>query len=517
MQTRLRIPSLICLTIIILLVSACSAPSVTPALTITATLQATAPPPALPSPRAVSGRIRTAAVAGSWYPNDPATLTRLIDEMLAAARPVDGVPIGLIVPHAGYVYSGPTAALAFRQVQEAGYDVAVIIASDHRPPVSEPISLWAEGGFETPLGVVPVDVELAQALMAAEPRITFDPATHEEEHTIEIELPFLQRVCPNCTIVPILMGQDDEETVQALAAALLAVLHNDSRRVVIIASSDLSHYPKYEDALAADGATLGAIETFDPARVRETLMKTMLKGIPNLVTCACSDGPILVTMHVAKGLGADTATVLGYANSAETSGDRSQVVGYGAVMFWRYEAPAPTEAQRKELLRLARETIAEHLRTGSIPAYETPDPLLNRRAGVFVTLKERGQLRGCIGHTRADLPLYQAVQQMAVAAATSDPRFPPLTPEELEDVSIEISILSPMRRVTDLEQIEVGTHGLVILKGEHQGLLLPQVPVEQGWGREEYLENLCLKAGLPTNCWTEQPTLYSFTAVVFGE
>ncbi|MCX7681148.1 MAG: AmmeMemoRadiSam system protein A, partial [Anaerolineae bacterium] len=318
-------------------------------------------------------------------------------------------------------------------------------------------------------------------------------------------------------IVPILMGHDDEETVQALASALQAVLHNDRRRVVVIASSDLSHYPQYDDALAADGATLGAIETFDPARVRETIMKTMLRGIPNLVTCACSEGPILVVMHVARGLGADTATVLGYANSADTGGERSQVVGYGTVMFWRYEPPAPTEAQRAELLKLARAAIAEHLKTGATPAYETTDPLLNRRAGVFVTLKQRGQLRGCIGHTRADLPLYQAVQHMAIAAATSDPRFPPLKLEELDDISIEISILSPMRRVTDLEQIEVGTHGLVIFKEGRQGLLLPQVPVEQGWGREEYLDNLCLKAGLSPNCWTDQPTLYSFTAIVFGE
>ncbi|MCX7681293.1 MAG: AmmeMemoRadiSam system protein B, partial [Anaerolineae bacterium] len=229
MHTRLRIPSTPCLIIILLLAGACAAPGTTPGLPITATSQITVPPPTLPSPGPVSGRIRTAAVAGSWYPNDPATLARLIDEMLAAVEPVDGEPIGLIVPHAGYVYSGPTAALGFRQIQEARYDVAIIIASDHRPPVSEPISVWAEGGFETPLGVVPVDVELAQALMAADPRITFDPATHAEEHTIEIELPFLQRACPNCTMVPILMGRDDAETGQVLASALQAVLHHDRR------------------------------------------------------------------------------------------------------------------------------------------------------------------------------------------------------------------------------------------------------------------------------------------------
>ncbi|HID89094.1 MAG TPA: AmmeMemoRadiSam system protein B, partial [Anaerolineae bacterium] len=136
------------------------------------------------------GRIRPAAVAGSWYPDDPDELAAMIDELLAAVAPVDGEPIGLILPHAGYVFSGPVAACGFKQLEGVEYDVAVIVGSDHQAPLSQPISVWAEGGFETPLGVVPVDVELAQALVETDPRITFDPAAHEREHPIEIELPF---------------------------------------------------------------------------------------------------------------------------------------------------------------------------------------------------------------------------------------------------------------------------------------------------------------------------------------
>jgi AmmeMemoRadiSam system protein A len=370
---------------------------------------------------------------------------------------------------------------------------------------------------------VPVDVELAQALVAADPRITFDPAAHEGEHPIEIELPFLQRVCPACSVVPVLMGTDDEETVRALADALLTTL--PGRRAVVIASSDLSHYPTYDDALVVDGATLAAIETGDPARVQETIDGLMTADFPNLVTCACGEAPILVTMQVAQGLEADTVTVLRYANSGDSPhGDQGQVVGYGAVMLWRYEPPDLTEARREELLALARTTIKEYIETGRVPDHETNDPVLARRSGVFVTLKEgsdpstglRTSLRGCIGHTRADQPLYQVVQQMAVAAATGDPRFPPLTTEELSNITVEISVLSPFRRVMDVEQVQVGTHGLMIFQDGRQGLLLPQVPVEQGWGREEFLENLCLKAGLPPDCWTDRPTLYAFTAVVFG-
>ena len=502
------------LLLLISLLPACAAPTATPLAEVAETASPSIT--ALPSPPRPSGRVRPAAVAGTWYPDDPGELAEMMDEMLAAVEPVDGVPVGLIVPHAGYAYSGPVAACGFKQLEGEQVDVAVVVASDHQAPLSDPISVWAEGGFETPLGIVPVDVDLAQALVEADPRITFDPAAHEGEHPIEIELPFLQRVCPDCRIVPVLMSEADEETVAALADALLEVL--PGRRAVVIASSDLSHYPTYDDAHVADGATLSAIETGDPARVRETIRALMRAGFANLVTCACGEGPILVTMRVAQGLGADTVTILRYANSGDSPhGDRDQVVGYGAVMFWRYEPPDLTDAQREELLALARTAIAGYLETGEMDAYETQDPALARRSGAFVTLKQGGELRGCIGHTRADQPLYQAVQRAAVSAATADSRFPSLTVDELPGVAVEVSVLSPFRRVVDIEQIQVGTHGLMVFKDGWQGLLLPQVPVEQGWDREEFLDQLCQKAGLPAGCWQERASIYAFTAVVFGD
>jgi AmmeMemoRadiSam system protein B/AmmeMemoRadiSam system protein A len=476
----------------------------------------TRPSPSAASPTTPSGRIRPAELAGSWYPEDPRELAQTVDEMLAAVKPVDGVPIALIAPHAGHVYSGPVAAYAFRQLQGKGYDVAVIVAPDHQAPVSRPISVWGEGAFETPLGAAPVNAQLAQALLAADARITFDSAAFEGENTIEVELPFLQRACPACSIVPVLMGDDDEQTVSILADALLAVL--PGRRVVVIASSDLSHYPKREDAEKVDKETLAAIATGDPARVRETLATQMKAGIPNLLTCACGEGPILVAMRVARGLGADTTTVLRYANSADfPQGDPQQVVGYGAVMFWQSGPVGLTEAQQSELLALARKTLAEYLGTGHILDYTTTDPALNRPSGAFVTLREGNELRGCIGRIVADTPLYRVVQEMAVAAATSDPRFPQLRKEELSQVEIEISALSAMQPLTNVQQIQVGTHGLLVQKEGRQGIFLPQVPVEQGWDRDQYLENLCQKAWLPVGCWQEGASLYTFTAVVFGE
>jgi AmmeMemoRadiSam system protein B/AmmeMemoRadiSam system protein A len=440
----------------------------------------------------------------------------MVDEMLAAGQPEQGAPLCLIVPHAGYMYSGLVAASGFRQLENGHYDVAVIIASDHQHPLSAPISVWAEGGFETPLGIVPVDVDAAQALVAADARIAFAPATHEGEHPIEIQLPFLQRACPACTVVPILMGSDDTETVGVLADALVAGLSD--RRAVIIASSDLSHYPPHEDALLVDGATLAAVETGDLERVRATVESLMAAGFPNLATCACGLGPILVAMRVAQGWGADTTTILRYATSGDIpQGDRDRVVGYGAVMFWRYEPPDLTQAQRETLLRLARTAIAAHLREEPVAYSAVEDPVLTSRSGVFVTLKQQGELRGCIGRTRADTPLLEVVPQTAIQAATSDPRFPPLSPDELADIELEISVLSPFQRLTDTSTVEVGTHGLLINKGDRSGILLPQVPVEQGWVRGEYLDNLCLKAGLPTACWQEGASLYTFTAVVFDD
>jgi AmmeMemoRadiSam system protein B/AmmeMemoRadiSam system protein A len=489
-------------------------PSNQPTIGSTPTQRSTQPP--APTTPQIDGEIRRSVVAGSWYPDDPEELITLVDGFLESAKPIDGDPIALIVPHAGYTFSGPVAAYGFKQMDGKPYDTAIIIASDHQPPLSNPISVWAEGGFETPLGVVPVDTELAKALIASNPAITFDKQTHLDEHPIEIELPFLQRVCPDCSIVPILMGTSDEDAINALAESLLSVLSD--KRVVLIASSDLSHYPTFEDALRIDSATLASIETGEPAQVQRTIQELRQMDLPNLLTCACGEGPILVVMQVAQGMGADITTILTYANSGHSPlGDKEQVVGYGAVMFWHYEPPTFTTQQREELLKLARDAVSNAMQNHQILYAENDDPTLNRLSGAFVTLKSNGELRGCVGHMRGDTPLYQVVQEMAVAAATADERFLPLTLEELDQIDIEISVLSPLRRVTDLDQIEVGTHGLLIYDAGQQGVLLPQVAVEEGWDRDTFLNNLCEKAGLAANCWQKNPAIYTFTAVAFGE
>lgn len=465
-----------------------------------------------------SARVREPAVAGSFYSQDAEELAMMVDAFLEGVEDRGGEPIALIVPHAGYAYSGWVAAYAFKELEGTAYETIVIIAPNHHYAGFDQISVYARGGFRTPLGYIPIDEGIAQALVAADERIVFDPEVHGSEHAIEVELPFLQRIYQAFEIVPIIIGQPSEESIDVLTDALVPLLLD--RRALVIASSDMSHYPSYEDANTVDTATLAAIETMNPDLVSATIRNNMNRGVPNLYTCLCGEAAVLTVMKVATRLGASHATVLRYANSADSpfvAGDKSRVVGYGSVMFWRYEPPDLTSGQKARLLEIARQSIAQHLKQQTVPEFTVHEPNLLRKSGAFVTLNLGGEQRGCIGHVLAQEPLYSTVQQAAVSAATSDVRFTPLTLEELEQVDIEISVLSPLKRVMDIEDIEVGTHGLVIVGEGKSGLLLPQVASEAGWNRRQFLQAVCHKGGLPTDAWEQGAALYSFTAIVFGE
>ncbi len=500
------------LPLLILVGVACGSPfseARTPAATSTSPLS---------TPPVESSKVRAPAVAGTFYPDDPEELTTMVDTFLKRVEGTDGEPIALIVPHAGYVYSGWVAAYAFKQLEGATYDTIVIIGPNHGHATFQDVSVYAKGVFQTPLGHIPIDEETSQALIDSDERIVFNPAVHASEHSIEVELPFLQRIYQDFKIVPIIIGQPTEENVEVLTEALVEALGD--KKALIIASSDMSHYPSYEDAVRVDNATLAAIETMAPQTVLATIMDSMTSGVPNLVTCLCGQGPVLTAMKVAPRLGANQVTVLQYANSGDSpfvTVDKSRVVGYGVVMFWRYAPPDLSTDEKATLLTIARESIAQYLEEGTLPQFTITEANLLRKSGAFVTLEQGGELRGCIGHILAQQQLYAAVQQAAVSAATEDPRFPPLVLEELEEISIEISVLSPLKRVTHIEEIEVGKQGLVLVAGGKTGLLLPQVASEEDWSREEFLQAVSRKAGLPDEAWQQGATLYTFTAIVFGE
>jgi hypothetical protein len=307
-----------------------------------------------------------------------------------------------------------------------------------------------------------------------------------------------------------------------------------NKRSLIVASSDLSHYPSAEDAKIADRETLAAISKLDPDAFRATVQEHVDRRIPNLVTSACGEAPILVAIAAAKSLGATHGVVVSYANSGDTSvGDRSRVVGYGAVALTaegekkNSSVSAPpttavmstplTSADKKALLAFARETLSRLFLTDTVPYARGFNANLQQPRGAFVTLKKKGELRGCIGRIIGDEPLGKLVGTMAIQSAFNDSRFRPLAADELNNIEIEISVLTPMKQVGGAADVVVGRDGVVLRKDGHSAVFLPQVATEQGWNREEMLDNLCRKAGMETGCWKQGAQFSTFKAIVFSE
>jgi AmmeMemoRadiSam system protein B/AmmeMemoRadiSam system protein A len=459
--------------------------------------------------------VRKAVFAGSFYPSDPAALSRTVDSLLKEEgtqtfRPKDPI-VGIMAPHAGYQYSGRTAAHAYSTIKGGPYSTVIILGGSHRVPFKG-IAVYPGGSWESPLGRVPVNEAVAGSILkscAAFARVY--PQAFQMEHSLEVQLPFLQKTLKGFSIVPIVMGRMDTKEYEELAVALTAVLNREAGKALIIASSDMSHFHSYDTASRRDKQTLEQIGKLDAARV--------LAGVEKEEYELCGYQAVVTLMIVAKGRGGE-ATVLSYTNSGDSTSDRTRVVGYGAVVFTGppRDEEALSPADQARLLALARKTLDETVTKGSPPRAAAADGRLAEKKGVFVTLKKNGNLRGCIGYVEPRSPLYAAVSEMTVAAATSDPRFRPVTKQELKDIHIEISVLSPFRRITNEKEIEVGRHGLYLVKGPRAGLLLPQVPVEQGWARDEFLRQICLKAGLPPQAWREKDARLSvFSAQIFSE
>jgi AmmeMemoRadiSam system protein B/AmmeMemoRadiSam system protein A len=467
-------------------------------------------------------KVRAAGVAGSFYPSDPAALTAMIDGMLAnASTPaVNGPILAVVAPHAGYQYSGPVAAFTYAALKGHKYSRVVVIAPSHFEGFDF-TSVYDGDAYATPLGTVPVDKAFAQQLIKQNSSIRFSgrghlPTSQGTEHALEVQLPWLQRVLGNFTLVPIVMGDQSYESSRALGVALAKLIRGGD--TLIVASSDLSHYHTYDDAEKIDHKTLSALESWD--------YLSMSRNFQSRIWEACGGAPIVAAMIAAERMGANRARVLKYANSGDVTGDRSRVVGYSADVFFKAQDAKTKEPSfslsdrdESELLALARKSV-EHAvqdRHALEPGASASDAL-NQEHGAFVTLKEGGDLRGCIGYTSAVKPLYLTVRDTATLAALRDPRFGPVTAEELSKLEYEISVLSPLRRVLDVHEIEVGQHGLLMKNGDHEGLLLPQVPVEQHWDRMKFLEETCIKAEMPPDCWKDENTdIFRFTAVVFGE
>jgi AmmeMemoRadiSam system protein B/AmmeMemoRadiSam system protein A len=453
--------------------------------------------------------VRAPVWAGSFYDENGARLSAQIDAYLHNVKglPKTSGPVrALICPHAGYIYSAQTAAYAYRLVQGKPYKTVVIIGVSHRYPL-DGCSIYLKGGFATPLGVARVDEDVA-ARIAKASGFTYVAQAHAEEHSVEVQVPFIQKVLPDAKIVPILMGYPTRRTVYALAEGLAAVATDD--KVLIVASTDLSHYLSKKEANKTDAETLSL--------VRNLSANTLLSKCASGENIMCGGGGVAATLLALKKAGNPQVAVLRYSDSSDVSGDEERVVGYLAAAITLKPGPTPefslSPVEKKELLELAREAVHAFVSEKKIIHSETQDPNLLAERGVFVTLKKNGQLRGCIGFVEPVASLCESVIHSAVYAASEDPRFPLVGRDELKYLDVEVSVLSPLVRVKDPGLIRVGKHGLVIEQGEQRGLLLPQVAVENNWDRETFLNQACVKAGLPPDAWKKGAEISVFEAIV---
>lgn len=499
---------------------------------------------------ATSASARPPAVAGRFYPDDPEELRELVERLIDRATPpaVPGRLIGLIVPHAGYQFSAPVAAYAYKLVAGLRFDAVVVLGPSHA--TTFPGALLTESSaWRTPLGDVAVDTSLSQALAKEAPALfRQSDALQATEHSIEVQLPFLQVALKQFKFVPVLLNDFSEENCRAVASALAKVLKG--RRFLLVASTDMAHYPARDLCRQVDLCTLGLLERMDIVGLYAWEKEAVRKYMAREVHCTlCGLGPVVTLLMAARELGADQVTRLKYANSGDVSlltadravgycavavssskesplsqeaarGGEEQAAGGGTKMQEALPGSADnlTEEQKKTLLKLAREAIqawvGEHRRLRPPEG----DPAFSEPRAVFVTLKSRGRLRGCIGCLEAEAPLGEAVVEYAIAAAVRDPRFPPVTAQEVKGLDIHISVLSPLRPVDKPEDIVLGKHGIVVQQGFRRGVFLPEVAVEQGWDLPTTLTILCEeKAGLPGDAWKRGAQLFVFTTQSFGE
>lgn len=469
----------------------------------------------------MTNTIRKPCAAGTFYPAGREELQKAVSSILkSAATPSPGGKVlAVMAPHAGYVFSAKVAAPAYLALGQADFETAVIIGHDFGRQARDIIAVTDDHDFfDTPLGQLQVDRELQEKLIKALPSVLVHNGVHARDHSVEVHLPFIKTLKPNAKILPVLFGEATPANCMKFAEALEKA--SEGRKILILASTDLCHYPSYNDAKDLDKETTGFIEKMDLPGLCACQAG---KGVnaANVDTPICSAGGVGVAIAWCSKRGVKQAKILARANSGDVrGGDLLRVVGYASALF----ATAPEEEfalskkARDELLGLARKRISGRL-SGEKWQYTPPAdiPELQVKAPAFVTLTIGGKLRGCIGYTVAQGELWRAVEEMAISAAFSDPRFPPVTRGELDSIRIEISVLSPMVPSAP-EDIIPGKHGVMVKCGARRGLFLPQV-WEQLPDKNQFMAYLCMeKAGLPADAWKDKSTtILTFTVFAFEE
>ena len=472
---------------------------------------------------------RPAAVAGQFYPGDPAALKKQVDGYLKQARTaMDPTVRAVIVPHAGYTYSGATAARAYALIQgREDIHRVVVIHPSHRTGFSG-VSLGSYDAFQTPLGTIRVDTGTCAKLARASSLFSTRNDAMAGEHSLEVQLPFLQRALESFTLVPVCCGFLTEEQACDIGKTLADSLWEPGTLWVI--SSDFTHYGRgfgYVPFTTDVEKNLRDLDSGAIAKITAKDLEGFTDYLDETGATICGRGPISILLGALSAAAPDAVCEkVAYTTSGRLTGDFTQCVSYAALAVRVKSRPSEkvektmmTHAEKKLLLDLARSAIAAKLSHTKMPmpAAENLTGMLNQPGAAFVTLRSHERLRGCIGTILPHEALYLNVLDNAVNAAFRDPRFRPLTENEFKHVHIEISVLTPPEKIDSWQDFEVGTHGIILSKRGRRAVFLPQVAPEQGWDAETTLTHLALKAGLAADDWRRGASFEVFEAIVFQE
>ncbi len=435
-------------------------------------------------------KVRESVIAGSWYPGNRKALEDMLEGFLnkAGNEAIEDIR-ALICPHAGYTYSGEVAAHSYRQLQNKSFRKVILLAPSHQYPF-QGVSVGDYTHYKTPLGEVPVSDESPEFVTESRLFSSMEEA-HVREHSLEIQLPFLQMVLDDFSIIPLVFGRLSMDEIKE--AADVIIRHLDEETLLVI-STDLSHYHPYEEAISLDDGCIKSILSMETGNASREEM--------------CGKYAVLTAMEIARKMNW-SPQLLEYRNSGDVTGDKSGgVVGYASIVFHGEikNGGGIGVAQQRYLLEIARKSIETYMEEGRPPEVESRYDELRERKGTFVTLEKNGQLRGCIGNIVPEKELYLSVRDNAISAAFRDPRFTPLQRSELDGLEIEVSILSVPELIRVefpedyLDEIDAGRDGIIIKKGSKSATYLPQV-WEEIPEKELFLDSLCQKACLPLGCW----------------
>lgn len=468
-------------------------------------------------------KTRKPAVAGSFYPASAKEIKSMLGGWLhPSGNNALTPPRAIIVPHAGYVFSGEVAASAYNRIPPGHqYKRVFLLGPSHRAGFAGASVDTVYSFAETPLGKVPIDISLGKRLISeGKGAFTFwSEAAHDGEHCLEVQLPFLQMVFGDVPpIVPIVIGTERLSVIQNIAKALEPYFNEDN---LFIISSDFSHYPSYEDARSSDLYLAETITTGGLEEFLKALRQIDKQDFPGQGTAACGACAIAVLLEMMDAQGRDSfyAEHVMYRNSGDSIyGDKDRVVGYNSIVFTSSDHLFHfTQEEKEKMIATARASIYSYLGL-KYDGDDSPVGVLKEKGyGVFVTLNLNGNLRGCIGRFTSPSSLHSTIREMARSAAFDDPRFPALSKKEAPEIEIEVSVLSPLKRIQSIDEFKLGRDGIYMIKGYNHGTFLPQVAKETGWNTEEFLGHCARdKAGIGYYGWKDAE-LYTYQTEVVKE